>query len=89
VHSNPSGSASLQKIGGGPDTLWAEVVYRGPMGAMGAVAEIIKVDADILSLQTKLKDKNSPELRARLEELRKRREKLILEVEKQARDRLR
>ena len=56
---------------------------------MGAVAEIIKVDADILSLQTKLKDKDSPELRARLEELRKRREKLILEVEKQARDRLR
>ena len=49
---------------------------------MGAAAEIIKIDADILNLRTKLREKESKELRARVEQLVKRREELLVEMAK-------
>jgi hypothetical protein len=56
---------------------------------VGAVAEIIKIDADILNLRKKLQDKESKELRSRIDQLVKKRQELLLVLEKQARDRIR
>jgi hypothetical protein len=58
---------------------------------MGAAAEIIKIDADILNLKTKMarKGEGSAEARARMNELLKKRQQLLLDLEKQARDRIR
>ena len=55
------------------------------VGLVGAVAEIIKLDADILNLRTKLKQKKSKELELRLEGLLKKRQQLLVDLEKQIR----
>lgn len=52
---------------------------------MGTAAQIIKIDADILNLRTKLRDKESKELRARMDQLVKKREQLLVQLEKQPR----
>jgi len=58
---------------------------------MGAVAAIIKIDADILNLKTKLlkKGEGSTEAQARMNELLKKRQQLLLDLEKQSRERIR
>ena len=55
---------------------------------MGAVAEIIKIDADILSLTRKLAKKNRRDLKERIAELSKKRQMFLVELEKQMRKRV-
>ena len=55
---------------------------------MGAVAEIIKIDAEILNIRTRLKHKDGAETRARLDELLKRRQELLVDLERKARERI-
>ena len=52
---------------------------------MGFAAEIIKIDADVLNLRTKLKHKDSRELKARMDTLLKQRQKLLEQLEAQVR----
>ncbi len=52
---------------------------------MGAAAEVIKIDADILNLRTKLKQKNRRDLKERMEALLKQRQRLLEQLEAQMR----
>lgn len=59
---------------------------------VGIAAEIIKTDVDILNLRVKLMAKNGTgdnrELKSRLDALLKKREQHLVELEKQARQRI-
>lgn len=58
------------------------------LGRVGAAAEIIKIDAEILNLRVRLKDKDGPEARARLDELVKRRAEMLSDLERKARKKI-
>lgn len=49
---------------------------------MMETAEIIKIDAEILNLRTRLQDKDGMEARARLDELLKKREEYYVRLQK-------
>jgi ElaB/YqjD/DUF883 family membrane-anchored ribosome-binding protein len=60
----------------------------GRLTAVGTAAEIIKIDAEILDLRGKLKDEDAKQARQRIDELLRKRQDLLSELERKANKRM-